>query len=146
MRPAARRPIFSRVGSLAAMPETGWWRFAAWVLAGAFTLFAWMTGFSIGLFLLPVAVLVIWLVARGGRIWPEILGSIGGIGVVGILIAALNHDYRACPAGPGTLPPGETSLTCGGTDPKPWLAGGLVLVALAPILYAVARRRIVKTR
>jgi hypothetical protein len=105
-----------------------------------------MTGFSIGLFLLPVAVLVIWLVARGGGIWPEVLGLVGGAGVVGLVIAALNHDSRECPAGPITLPPGETSFTCGGTDPKPWLAGGLVLVALAPILYAVARRRIVKTR
>ena len=38
------------------IPKTGWWRFAAWVFAGALTLFAWLTGFSIGLFLLPFAV------------------------------------------------------------------------------------------
>lgn len=124
------------------IPETGWWRFAAWVFAGALTMFAWLTGFSIGLFVLPFAVLAIWLVARKSRIWPEILGMVGGAGVIGIVIAAINHEGPGCRT---TEEAGGITVTCGGSlDPKPWLVGGLVLLAVAPALYALARRRIVK--
>jgi hypothetical protein len=124
------------------MPATGWWRFTAWVFAGALTFFAFVTGFSIGLFVLPFAVIAVWLVARGGRIWPEILGLVGGIGVIGIVIAALNHDGSGCKT---TEEDGFTTVTCGGIDPTPWLVGGLLLLAVASLLYAFARRRIEKT-
>jgi hypothetical protein len=124
------------------MPATGWWRFTAWVFAGALTFFAFVTGFSIGLFVLPFAVIAIWLVARGGRIWPEILGLVGGIGVIGIVIAALNHEGGGCKT---TEEDGFTTVTCGGIDPTPWLVSGLLLLAAAALLYGFARRRIEKT-
>jgi hypothetical protein len=120
------------------IPPTGWWRFAAWVFAGGLTAFAWITGFSIGLFLLPLAVLAIWFVARKSRIWPEILGLVGGLGVVGLVIAAINHEGPGCRT---TEEAGGITVTCGGLDPKPWLVGGLLLLAAAPALYALARRK-----
>ncbi len=124
------------------IPPEGWWRFAAWVFAGALTMFAWLTGFSIGLFLLPFAVLVIWLVARKSRIWPEILGMVGGAGVICLVIAAVNHEGPGCRT---TEEAGAITVTCGGSlDPKPWLVVGFALLAVAPLLYAFARRRIVK--
>ena len=121
------------------IPPTGWWRFAAWVFAGGLTAFAWLTGFSIGLFLLPFAVLAIWFVARKSRIWPEILGLVGGLGVVGLVIAAIHREGTGCRS--SGEPDGSITVTCGGLDPKPWLVGGLLLLALAPALYALARRR-----
>jgi hypothetical protein len=141
LSPTAGRPISLSVRGFAAMPETGWWRFGAWVVAGAFALFAWTTGFPVGLVLLPVAVLLVWLAGRGGRAWPGMLGLAGGAGVFGLVIAIMHRDYRECPV---FLPPGETTLECGGIDPKPWLVGGLALAAIAPLLHAVARRRIEK--
>jgi hypothetical protein len=124
------------------IPPAGWWRFAAWVFAGALTMFAWLTGFSIGLFVLPFAVLAIWLVARKSRIWPEILGMVGGAGVILIVIAAINHEGPGCRT---TEENGGITVTCGGSlDPIPWLVGGLVLLAVAPLLYALVLRRIVK--
>jgi hypothetical protein len=124
------------------MPATGWWRFTAWVLAGALTFFAFVTGFSIGLFVLPFAVIAIWLVARSGRIWPEILGLIGGIGVIGFVIAAVNRDGSGCKT---TDEGGFTTVTCGGIDPKPWFVAGLLFLAVASLLYGFVRRRMEKT-
>ena len=124
------------------MPRTGWWRFTAWVLAGALAFFAFLTGFSIGLFVLPFAVAAVWLVARGGRLWPEILGLVGGIGAIGIVIAALNREGSGCRT---TEEGGFTTVTCGGLDPLPWLVAGLLLPAVASLLYGLARRRIEKT-
>jgi hypothetical protein len=120
------------------IPPTGWWRFAAWVFAGGLTAFAWLTGFSIGLFLLPFAVLTIWLVARKGRIWPEILGMVSGLGVIGLVIAAINREGDSCRT---TEENGGITITCGGIDPRPWLVGGLVLIAAGVLLFAFARRR-----
>jgi hypothetical protein len=124
------------------MAETGWWRFTAWVFAGALTFFAFLTGLSIGLFVLPFAVIALWLAARRSRIWPEILGLVGGIGVIGFVIAAVNHDGSGCRT---SEEDGFTTVTCGGLDPMPWLVSGLLLVAAASVLYAFARRRIEKT-
>ncbi len=123
------------------VPAAGWRRFAAWVLAGGLLFFALVTGFTIGLFVLPFAVCAVWLVARGSRIWPELLGLAGGAGVVGFVVAAVNRDGDGCKT---TIENGATTVTCGGLDPTPWLVGGLVLLLAASLLYAFATRRIVK--
>jgi hypothetical protein len=125
------------------MPATGWWRFTAWVLAGGLTFFAFLTGFSIGLFVLPFAVAAVWLVARGGRLWPEILGLVGGLGVPAIVVAVLNRDGSGCRT---SEEGGLTTVTCGGLDPVPWLVVGLLLLAVTPALYGFARRRTERAR
>ena len=119
----------------------GWKGFLAWALAGGVLLFAVLSGLSIGVFLLPLAVVGLVLVVRRVRAWPEISGTGAGFGVLCFLIAFLNRDYTPCPKGPITLSPGAGEFECGGFDPVPWLVAGLALVVLSSLAYALARSR-----
>lgn len=122
------------------MRPSGWRWFCAWAVAGGLLVFALLTGFSIGLLVLPFAAIAVWLVGRTARVWPEILGTGAGAAVVCLAVAALNRDYVGCPEGPITLGPGQTSYSCGGLDPLPWLVAGVALLLAAPALYALVRR------
>ena len=123
------------------MPQfAGWKGFLAWALAGGLLVFTFLSGFSIGLFVLPLAGVVLWLVARRATGWPETLGLGAGLGAVCLLVAFLSRDYNPCPEGPVTLAPGETSFECGGLDPIPWLVAGLTFVLVSVLTYAFARR------
>ncbi len=121
----------------------GWRWFAGWSAAGAALTFSFLTGFSIGLFILPLAaVLLIW-VARSAPRPTEALGFIEGIGATLLLVAFLGRDYTPCPAHarfdlPAGSPPGS-SVSCGGFDPLPWLIAGIVVSGLALLSYAVLR-------
>jgi hypothetical protein len=117
----------------------GWRGFAAWAVAGgllALSLLSW-----VGLFLLPVALLACWLAGRSARSSLELLGALAGAGLVCLGIAYGARDYSPCPPG-GSLrvPPGETSVSCGGFDPLPWLVAGLALVVVSGLAYGVGRR------
>ena len=113
--------------------------FAAWVVAGgllAFSLLSW-----VGLFLLPAALVGCWLAARSTRSNLELLGALPGAGLVCLGIAFGARDYSPCPPGGSlTVPPGETSVSCGGFDPVPWLVAGLALVVAGALAYGIARR------
>ena len=99
------------------------WRwFAAWSVAGASVTFSFLTGLSIGLFVLPLAaVLLLWVAWNAPRL-PDALGFVAGIGAVLVLVAFLNRA--------GT-----------GVDPMPWFLAGLSLAGLALVAYSVARLR-----
>ncbi len=123
----------------------GWRWFAGWSAAGAALTISFLTGFSIGLFILPLAAgLLIW-VARSAPRPAEALGFIEGIGATLLLVAFLNRDYKPCsehgrlhlPAG---SPPGA-SVSCGGFDPVPWLIAGIVVSALPLLSYAFLHLR-----
>ncbi len=122
------------------MKSAGGWRgFAAWVLAGGlltFSLLSW-----VGLFLLPAALVACWLAGRITRSGVELLGALPGAGLVCLGIAFGARDYSPCPPG-GSLrvPPGETSVSCGGFDPLPWLVAGLALAFAGTLVYGIARR------
>lgn len=123
----------------------GWPWFAAWSLAGGLFTFSYLTGFSIGLFLLPLAATALVLVAWQAPRLAETVGFAGGVALVALLAALLNRDYRPCGeharlSVPPGAPPG-TSVSCGGTDPIPWLASGLVIGALAVSAYALLNWR-----
>jgi hypothetical protein len=105
------------------MARTGWERFTVWTFAGTFFFFALASGFSIGLFLLPFALIALWLVARRGRIWPEVFGVAAGAGLIGLLIASMSSSE----------------------DAMPWLIAGFGLIAAASLAYALARRGIAET-
>jgi hypothetical protein len=123
------------------MPRSaGWKAFVAWALAGALVVFAFLSGFSIGLFVLPLAGVVLWIVARRTSAWPEVFGVGAGAGALCLLVAFLNRDYTPCPEGPITLAPGQTSFECGGADPVPWLVAGVALVAGSVLAYFLLRR------
>jgi hypothetical protein len=117
----------------------GWGGFAAWAVAGGlltFSLLSW-----VGLFLLPAALVACWLAGRSARSSLELLGAVAGAGLVCLGIAFGARDYSPCPPG-GSLrvPPGETSVSCGGFDPVPWLVAGLALVLVGALAYGVGRR------
>ena len=123
------------------MPRfAGWKGFLAWALAGGLLVFAVLSGFSMGLFVLPLAGVLLWFVARRASGWPESLGLGAGLGAVCLLVAFSNRSYKPCPEGPITLAPGETEFECGGFDPLPWLIAGLSFVLFSAVLYAFARR------
>jgi hypothetical protein len=120
----------------------GWGWFSAWVGAGALVAFALVSAASIGLFVLPFALLALWAVLRRSPPWPTPLGLVSGAGLVCLLIWILNRDYRPCPEnGELTVPPGATSVECGGFDALPFLAAGIVLTLAGPALFAAVRRR-----
>lgn len=120
--------------------RAGWPWFGAWAFSGGLTFFAVLTGFSIGLLVLPFGALSLALVARRARAWPESLGVPAGVGAVCLLIAALNRDYRPCPQGEITLRPGQGEFSCGGFDPTAWWVAGVLLVVAGPVAYETARR------
>jgi hypothetical protein len=117
--------------------------FWAWSLVGAALGFSFLTGVSIGLLLLPFALVLLWLVLYLSPRWPESIGFFEGVGLLLLVIAYLHRGDRACPAN-GTLQIEPTSagqsVSCGGLDPHPWLYIGLVIAAAAAMAYAVAQR------
>jgi hypothetical protein len=64
--------------------------FAAWLLAGVLMSFSLVTGFSIGLFVLPfAAATLIWVATRSPHL-VEASGFIAGIAATLLLIVAIN--------------------------------------------------------
>ena len=93
---------------------THWPWFVAWSVAGGLLTFSFLTGLSIGLFVLPLAaVVLVWVARRAPRL-TDAVGFVEGIGAVCVLVAFLNRA-------------GE------GVDPMPWLLAGLMLSGLAPV-------------
>jgi hypothetical protein len=97
----------------------GFW---AWALAGGLTSFSFVTGFTIGLLVLPFGVAALLLAAR---YWPhraESLGFLAGVGATLLLVGLL--------------------ATWGGTgfSPLPWLLVGTACAGLAVTGYASLRR------
>lgn len=122
-------------------PPRGWRWFAAWFCAGGLLFFAVLSGFSIGLFLMPFAVVGCIVLARATGLGPPILGVVSGTGLVCLGIALANRSYDPCPpSGRVTIQPGEKSATCGGLDPLPWLSAGVVLLAAGVVVHALADR------
>lgn len=125
---------------MSARPGWGW--FAAWAGAGALLAFSLVGAASVGLFVLPFALLSVWAIARGSPPARTAFGLVSGAGLVCLLVWALNRDHRPCPeSGVLTVPPGETSFECGGFDALPFLLAGIVLTLAGPALFAAARRR-----
>ena len=124
------------------MARSRWRWFAAWAAAGGLLVFSILAGLSIGIFVLPFALVAVWLVQRFAGWGPEVVGGIAGAGVVALVVAFLSRDYRPCPDGPLTVPPGATSVECGGFSPTPWWIAGLALVVGAILAYALLRPRV----
>lgn len=127
-------------------PVEGWAGFAAWALPGVLLTLSVLGAASIGLFVLPVALLSLAVVAWAVRGWPEIAGLLEGAAALGLFVGLANLGSTPCPSsgsgsvqvGPGT---GRTSFSCGGLDPTPWLLVGLALAGIGVAVYALARAR-----
>jgi hypothetical protein len=119
----------------------GWGWFAAWAGAGALLAFSLISAASVGLFILPFALVSAWAIVRVSPPRRTAFGLVSGAGLVCILVWALNRDYRPCPeSGEVTVPPGVTSEGCGGFDALPFLVVGIVLTLAGPVLFAAARQ------
>ncbi len=118
----------------------GWSWFGAWCAAGMLFTFSFASGFSIGLFVLPLAAGALLYVAWRAPHLSEGLGFVAGLGAMLLVVALLNHDYRPCPEEGLSLPAGgsATSFECGGADPTPWLVAGVVIVAIPLLGYGLS--------
>jgi len=115
--------------------------FGAWLAVGAAFTLTFLGALSIGLFVLPLALVLLVNVVRRSPHFPEAIGLVSGIGVTLLLVAFRNRDYEACPAnGVLRLAPGEQSVSCGGWDPHPWLYLGLAATAAGALAYLAASR------
>jgi 4-amino-4-deoxy-L-arabinose transferase-like glycosyltransferase len=94
----------------------GWGWFLGWAAAGAAMTFSFLTGFSIGLLILPGALALLYLLARRSPRWREASGFAAGIGLILLFVAFLHRGDRPCPANGLVLPSGKTSISCGGAD------------------------------
>jgi hypothetical protein len=120
----------------------GWQAFAEWALALALLSFAVIGAASIGMLLLPFALLALALAARRNRAWPEALtGGLTGVGSICLFVAYINRAYSPCPTGPNRIRVvNGDHFSCGGFDPRPWLTVGLLLTAAGCVGYLVSRR------
>jgi uncharacterized membrane protein len=121
--------------------RTGWQSVGEWALAGGLFALALIGIMSIGVFVLPFALLAFVLAERRNRPLPEApLGASIGAGSVCLFIAYRNRGYSPCPqSGRIHLAPGE-HFSCGGFDPTPWLVVGGLLVAAGLVGHVVFRR------
>ncbi len=68
----------------------GWLWYGAWIAAGFLMSFSLITGFSIGLFVLPFAAAALIWVARRSPHLVEASGFVAGIGATALLIVAIH--------------------------------------------------------
>jgi hypothetical protein len=120
----------------------GWGWFAAWAAAGALLAFSFVAALSIGLFVLPFALLACWAILRSSPPRATAFGLLSGAGLVCLVIWALNTGSTPCPeSGTVVVPPGGVGEECGGRNALPFLVAGIVLALAGLALFATARRR-----
>lgn len=125
----------------ATSPPTGlrWVWFAVWLIIGASYALSLLGAASIGLFVLPLPVLATILLARRRQAHSGLPGLISGLGIPLLYVAYLNR------AGPGTI---CTTITGGGQEcagewsPWPWLAAGVILLALGAAAFTAWQRHL----
>lgn len=131
--------------SLRTLRAEGWAAFAAWALVGALLSFSVLGAASIGLFVLPAALLALAVVGWTVRVWPEIAGMLVGVAALSLFVGLVNLGSTPCPAsGSGFVSAdGRTGTTssCGGLDPSPWLLVGVALAGAGLAVFALARDR-----
>jgi hypothetical protein len=125
------------------MPSpSGWAWFGAWAVVGGLAAFSFLSW--IGVFVLPVAGLALWAVASRSPGWSSAFGAVTGAGLFCLVVWVINRDYVPCPPNGlsgDDIPPGETSIGCGGFDPQPWLVAAIVLAVAGVGAFVLARRR-----
>jgi len=124
--------------------RVGWRAFAEWALGVALFFFAVLGAASIGVFILPFALLSLLIIARRNREWPEAMGGLTGIGSVCLLLSVGHWNDSPCPTGIVLYSELERyggRFSCGGSGPMPWLAIGLLLTVTGIVMYWISRRK-----
>jgi hypothetical protein len=118
-----------------------WQAFGVWVAAGSVWMLVFVSGFSIGIFVLLVAVGVTIAAARSVGAGAVLLGVITGVGLVCIVIPLFHlgaHEH--CPemtiAGPG-----KSSSSCEEFDTRPWIGVGVTFGLAGLAMFGFVRRR-----
>jgi hypothetical protein len=120
-----------------------WGWFGAWSLVGAAYAVGFVEILSIGIFVLPVAIIGTVLLVRLPASWRGVPGLVAGLGIPLLYVAYLNRGYGrpTCLTSGSATPQHGVVYQCTQTlDPWPWLAAGLVLV-VAGVVVLVARSR-----
>ena len=115
-----------------------WWSFFAWPIVGAALAFSILALMTIGIIVLPFALVGLFALLRWGGNRKSSAGLISGIGFPLIYIAFLNRG------GPGDIcrPYGQGGQQCTQEwSPWPWLVVGLGLVILGVMLFLRVRRK-----
>jgi hypothetical protein len=120
--------------------------FLVWILGWALLTLSGLGALSIGILVLPFAILTLVLAARRNAPWPVPVSALPmGIGAMLLWVGMTNVGSNPCPMvdggyrGVDTLRPGERS-SCGGRDPTWWLVIGGSLVAIGASGYVLSRR------
>src|SRR3712207_3603718 len=74
----------------------GWKGFLLWAVVGMLYGFAGLAMLSIGIFVLPIAVIATIAAARAVRVWPEVLGIMQGPAAACLFLAARNYGAARC--------------------------------------------------
>lgn len=112
-------------------PSLGWRWFAAWMLVGGLYALSVVGMLTIGIFVLPFAILGTVLLTRRGKAGRAAFGLVAGLALPLFYVALLNQD------GPGMI----CSAIEGGTrcvqqtSPWPWFAAGLVFLTLGTVAF-----------
>ena len=118
---AAGVVVLARLASAAPAPGTRWHWFLAWCATGAIFSFSYVTGLTIGLLVLPFAVVLLllaaWFAPGPGE---ALLGFVAGIGLILLLIGYIQRD-------------GDW------VNPAPFLLGGIFACMLAVGAYVILR-------
>ena len=123
-------------------PVAGWLGFCCWAVVGILAALALVGMASIGLLVLPAALIAAFVATAYVPAGRELWGVVAGIGFVGILVGVLNLDYYrgSCPDAPITT--ARETAGCGGLDPLPWFAvGSLLAIGSIGVYSWLARNR-----
>jgi hypothetical protein len=120
-----------------ALSRQGVPQFLLWALVGAGMSLGLLGALTIGVFVLPVALLAGGLLLWRSRMTNSVAGAMSGAGVIPLFVSWLNRD------GPGFI---CTSSGASGEQcleewsPWPWLMAGLAFVSAGVILFRRLRR------
>jgi hypothetical protein len=121
------------MSTVALTTHRAWGWFGAWLLVGAAYAVGLVGILTIGIFVLPVAIIGTVLLARQPASLRGAPGLVAGLGLSPLYVAFLNRGY----GGPAC----QTNQCTQALDPWPWLAAGLVLVVAGVVVFVVRSRR-----
>jgi hypothetical protein len=126
-----------------------WGLFFAWLIVGGLFSLSVITIASIGLFVLPAALVAMVVALRQPDSWRGVPGLLAGLGVPAFFVAYLN---RGGPASGGCIAVngGELCAGTGGSgtpqtvsqllNPWPWFAAAVFLIAIGIGIFVIASR------
>jgi hypothetical protein len=129
-------PLHPQFPARSARDSTGVGTFLAWAATGACLGTGLLTAFTIGPFLLILAVIAAAVLIWRRRLGIATTGAVSGLGLISFAIAYLNRQ------GPGQVCTTTATAQSCVTEwsPWPWLAAGALLISVGLALFLALRR------